>query len=340
MSSLGYRSPQDYQESINLAQSTKNVSLLLALLIALAISSVILLVGVSLPDGNSTFGALQNFGHFLLFALLGWAVLLIVDALLKDRVRAVLVSGVALFALGLGVELIQSGLDGRDASLFDLILDVAGAIFGFLCYFLLFKRGTGTRGSYFVMGITMLVLLGGALVPVVPLVGFDLMRPSLPVVRSFSHPWADRKVEPVGGAEFVRVENQTTGDCCVLQVTFNPAVYSGVIFQEHFAGGAQGWSDFSELNIKVFNSLPDSRQIELRINDRLHNLRYEDRYNGSFLILPGQNELTIPVGLIEEMGSIDPAARRMDIDDITHIQIFANDVETSFTLDLLSIELS
>jgi len=138
-----------------------------------------------------------------------------------------------------------------------------------------------------------------AIKPVVPLIGFDLLRPDYPVIRNFEHRFADQKIEPVGGAIYSTVADSVAGEpssgCCVLQITFATARFSGVIFEEYAAARSGRWSDFESLNIEIFSSLPTTRQIALRINDRLHNNEYSDRY--------------------------------------------ASDVEKPFTLDLLRIEL-
>jgi len=56
--------------------------------------------------------------------------------------------------------------------------------------------------------------------------------------------------------------------------------------------------------------------------------------------LPGFNELSIPLPLIAAMGNAELSGREMDINDVTRIQIFTNKIESSFALDLLSMELN
>lgn len=319
-------------------QSSANTTRSVALLSGLIIGSFVLLVSVALPEGNSTLAAVQNFGHFILFAFLGWTTLPITNRILRENLPlAVCLTGVGLMLLGVGVELFQTGLANRSASVSDFVLDVAGIVAGFLAYALLRFLRQGRIYSGVACGGMLIFIAAFALKPLVPLIGFDLLRPGLPIVRSFDYPFANQKIESVGGATF-EISRGLSTQCCVLRVTFSPARFSGVIFEENgFRAGK--WSEFMSLNIKFFSSLPNTRQISLRIDDRLHNNLYSDRYNGVLSISPGLNELSIPLQHIASMGRADHSGRRMDIDDITRVQIFASEVENPFTLDLLSVEL-
>lgn len=328
--------------SVNLPAASPTRSI--AILAALVIGSLLLLVSFTLPEGNRTWSAIQNFGHFMLFVFLGWVALPIVDGFMRNRIGlSVLLTGTALILLGIGVELIQTGLVNRSASLSDLVLDMLGIVVGFLLYFLVRFYKSGKNSGAVAIGILLVFLTGVAVRPLVPLIGFDLLRAGLPVVRGFDHLFAGQKIEPIGGATFEPVSGSfATGnpaDCCSLRVTFNPARYSGVIFEEDSSMRARNWSDFEVLNIKIFSSLRNTRQITLRINDRLHNNRFEDRYNSPLSISPGLNEIALPLKQITTMGREGASSRLMDIDDVTRIQIFARQVENPFTLDILSIEL-
>jgi len=320
-----------------LTHSEAKISRTILTLAVLAIGSFLLSVSVALPEGNITYSALQNFGHFLLFAFLGWAVLLLTYRLLNQNFwKAIAITSAGLIGLGLAIELFQSTLVSRSASLNDLLLDIAGVVVGFLMFSLPLSWRQRSWLKALAMASAALAILAVTVRPVVPLVGFDLMRPPVPVIRSFDHLFSGYKIEINGGARYSRVATGEPPRCCALRMVFSTAQYSGVIFHERSAR----WRDYSNLSIKIFNSLPKNRQIELRINDGLHNNLYEDRYNGSFTILPGFNELSIPLSLIASMGNAELSGREMDIDDVTRIQIFTNKIESSYALDLLGMELN
>jgi|GEM_PF-2206978 len=314
-----------------------NHTFLAILAIAVLVTGGFLLsVSVALPDGDHTYKAIQNFSHFLLFAFLGWAVLLLAHRLIGLQYwKSVAITAVGLFALGLAIEVFQINLASRDASLADLALDTAGILVGVLLFsmpsFLRLKNKVWAVVAFIVMAVTVAVSMKN----VAPLIGFDLTRPPIPVVRSFNERFSAAKIEGYGGAHFSR-ELSKQQECCVLRMVFEPAQYSGVIFHERSAR----WSDYERLSIKIYSYLPDTRQIILRINDGLHNNLYEDRYNGSFEITPGLNELDVPLSLIVMMGNNDSAGRKMNIDDVTMIQLFTVEIESSFELDLLSVKLN
>ena len=172
--------------------------------------------------------------------------------------------------------------------------------------------------------------------PVIKLVTFDVFRSPLPTIRDFNRPFALEKVESYAGAGLARVilELPDGSSVSALRLLFSKTIYSGVIFHE----SAAKWSVYDSLNIKIFSSLPTSRQIGLRINDRLHNNQYSDRYNASFSVSPGLNELLVPLASVVNMGKNADSARKMDIDDVSRIQIFSKDVEL-FAIDIVQIEL-
>lgn len=305
-------------------------------LAALLLGSVVLLLTVALPSDNLTSSALQNFGHFALFAILGFLVLRQLRAVFKEQiVRAVLLSTVCLVLLGLMVEWIQTGIDGRTASVKDFVLDIGGMLAGYLTYWSRTLWVSGRWRASLTALLMAIVLLFIASRSLLVLVGFDFFRPPLPVVRVFDQPFSHNKLELVGAASTQLAVHGQDGGGKSLRVLFGEAKYSGVIFHED---GGQ-WSQYEVLRIKVFNSLQHNRQIELRIEDRLHNNRYSDRYNRSFSILPGLNELRVPLESLVQMGQGSSPRRELDIDDVSRIQIFASEIEKPFTLDILRIEL-
>ena len=305
---------------------------------ALLVGSFFVLGTVTLPANNLTYSSVQNFGHFVLFAFLGFAVLRSFLGLLHPRwFSALILSTICLAVFGLAIELFQKNMADRTASVGDLVLDVAGIVAGSLVVWIisLFRAGDRWRLSLALLGLLAITLLSAR--SMIGLIGFDVFRSSLPIVRDFHHPFSTSKVETYGGAEFTWVKGERSGEDphTALRVWFTPRDYSGVIFHE---SGAK-WSDYENLSINIFSALPTSRQIELRINDTLHNNRYSDRYNGSFSISPGKNELRIPLISIVAMGENTESQREMDVDDISRIQFFVRNIDEPFALDFVKIEL-
>jgi len=207
-----------------LTLSDAKISRTLLTLVALGIGSFLLSVSVALPDGNLTYSALQNFGHFLLFAFLGWSVLLLTYRLLnQDFLKAVVIAGAGLVGLGLAIELFQSRLVSRSASLNDVLLDIAGAAVGFLMFSLPICWHQRSCLKTLAVALAAIVIAAVAIKPVVPLVGFDLIRPPLPVVRSFDHIFSGYKIETNGGARYSRLVTGEPPQCCALRMVFSTA---------------------------------------------------------------------------------------------------------------------
>ncbi len=300
---------------------------------ALLVSSFIFLVTVALPANNQTYSAFQNFGHFALFTILGFLVLQQLCVLFRQNIMlAVFISAFSLVVLGIAVEWFQSGLASRTASVNDFLLDVGGILCGFLAYWSFRLWRIDLRSGALLLALIVAVSGFCAFKPTLELIGFDMSRPAMPVVRGFDHPFSVAKLDSVGNAliERVIVEGGSA-----LRVVFGAEQYSGVVFYE----SSLEWSRYDNLRLNIFNRMPDTRQIELRINDRLHNNLYKDRYNASFAITPGLNSIEIPLQSVIQMGEAESSGRKMNIDDISQIQLFAAKSENSFAVDVLRIEL-
>ena len=310
--------------------------------VCLIVAGFVLLMTVTLPSDNLTHTSLQNSGHFVLFALLGYAVLQqFLKILEPDIVKSVLLSAVCLIAMGLVVELLQAGMISRSASKADFMLDIAGISAGFTLYLVIRLAGKGKVLLALLISCVVIPASVVVLAPTLYLFGFDLFRAQLPTVRDFHHPFSLAKIESQGAAEFERVtgkfvsEYGETENYQALRVGFNTALYSGVIFHESPAN----WSDYTGLRLKIFNSMQSVRHIELRINDSLHNNLYEDRYNTALSVEPGMNLVEVPLELIENMGSGGDAKRVMDINAVSRIQLFTSGSEESFSVDVVLVEL-
>ncbi|MCD4722573.1 MAG: hypothetical protein K8S13_22355 [Desulfobacula sp.] len=55
------------------------------------------------------------------------------------------------------------------------------------------------------------------------------------------------------------------------------------------------WREYQTLCFEVYNPAPDMVKLVLRIDDKKKALEYSDRYNKSFMIIPGANTLNIPL---------------------------------------------
>jgi hypothetical protein len=79
------------------------------------------------------------------------------------------------------------------------------------------------------------------------------------------------------------------------------------------------WKDFSTVKFNVFFPDTDSLRLTCRMHDNIHNNQYKDRFNKSFFIKNGWNEISI---YLEEVINA-PVDRQMDITEMKNFALFA-----------------
>ncbi len=102
-----------------------------------------------------------------------------------------------------------------------------------------------------------------------------------------------------------------------LKAQLTSAIYSAIVLN-HFPGD---WQEFRYLNLSIFNPSSDLLQIHCRIHDARDSKNTQssyDRFNGYYTLLPGWNDIEIPLEDIETA----PNNRKMDLGDIRGIGIF------------------
>ena len=95
------------------------------------------------------------------------------------------------------------------------------------------------------------------------------------------------------------------------------------------------WREFQLLTFDVYSPLDTTISLNVRVDDSLHNGDYSDRYNGSFDILPGGNQIMISLSEVEPA----PYLREMDMSAIRALHIFIADSNDDLVLYLDNIRL-
>ena len=125
-------------------------------------------------------------------------------------------------------------------------------------------------------------------------------------------------------------EHATHGLRC-LRMELYSSPYPGVppIFKDN------DWSRFRALAFDVYN--PEEKEIKLsvRIDDKKDYPEYEDRYNRSFVLRKGANQIEIPIGGLVTSGTM----RRLDVRTIYRVIIFVVDPPVKRVLHLDYIRL-
>lgn len=285
---------------------------------------------------------IQNTGHIFAFGLL---VLLALTFIRSTGIAAsnvpqgYLLAFAVCLAAGIGVELVQF-VTGGDADPVDVLRDALGIISFLGFYTVLDPRLTQhwkRKGDLLRAGVAIfsLLLLLVGLLPVISLSTAYLQRDrAFPVLIDFNAEWP---------LEFIRTQDaslstvptpegwQQTGDEQVGRLTLYPARYPGLALIEPVAD----WTGYAYLSFHIYSENPESRTLTLRIHDRQHNWRYDDRFNTKLTVAPGDNAFRVPLAQVRTA----PRNRKMDMKAIVNLMIFAVEPEQSLQFYLSNIRL-
>ncbi|MBN1626088.1 MAG: hypothetical protein JW944_06140 [Deltaproteobacteria bacterium] len=78
------------------------------------------------------------------------------------------------------------------------------------------------------------------------------------------------------------------------------------------------WRAYESLNLDIYNPEEKEMKIVVRIDDRGDAPDYDDRYNHSFVLMPGSNRINIPLNTLVTSGT----KRNLDLKDIQALVIF------------------
>ena len=78
------------------------------------------------------------------------------------------------------------------------------------------------------------------------------------------------------------------------------------------------WSGYKAFCFDVYNPLSEPVNLMLRIDDKKDAYEYNDRYNKSFVLMPGANQVKIPLENLKTSGK----ARLLDLKNICRFLIF------------------
>lgn len=285
---------------------------------------IFLFVGGPGADSLRSLRAVWNVGHVVCFALWGFGYLRWRrNSWLRSFAEVLLLS----FCLGGMTELIQSQI-GRDASLDDLWHDVVGGTLGWLLYL------GGLRSDRIwlprLSRIFAVLLILWFLVPVVR-VGIDdfIAWQQFPLLSGFETPLEASRWS--GSAQRkISVEHVFEGTAA-LRVRFGTQRYSGIALSDF----PRNWEPYSALTLKVFMEDQSDFMLYLRVHDRQHNNEYSDRYNTSFKIHPGWNDLTVS---LEDVAH-GPRTRLMDLTQVAGLVLFVGKLSVPRTVYIDAVSL-
>lgn len=291
------------------------------------IALLLLLEKLQLPDNTRLCREIQNAGHAVFFGILSLLLLGLSIRFpgteIKKRYWHYLISLVLTAILGAISEYAQIA-GPRDADLWDLVRDIAGAV-AFLGFYMVFDkqmaiiwRKWGRKIGFMVLAGALLAILA-TFTPVALWGGAYLHRNrAFPAILGFESFW-ERKFLKLQDTQLAIVSpphgwKANQGDS-VGELTFQPSTYPGFVIEEPYPN----WVDYKFLSFEVYSELETTINISLRIDDIHHNGLYDDRFTRIFAINPGVNEIVVSLNDVKYA----PARRTMNMSAISAFYLYA-----------------
>jgi VanZ family protein len=296
-----------------------------ALAFGIVVVLVIVLQVVSLPEETRLWKEAFNFGHVLLFGALSilalWASTEIFHDGLRERYQHYLVALTVSVVVGAGTEILQRWVP-RDANLADFARNVAGAVCFLGIYGARDARATEqwsaigrTVKNTVIVGVT-ITLMATAMPFVIWAVAYVHRDHVFPEIVSFASPWSRLFVDLKSATLTMTSPPSgwtTAKDEQVAKLTLDIDSYPGFEVKEPYSD----WSGYKLLRFVVYAD--KSVELVLRVNDRMHDNDYDDRYNHTLRVQPGANSYAISIDDIRH----GPKHRELDTKDIAAVMLFA-----------------
>jgi len=308
----------------------RRIGLWLALA-AFAGLSLLLVFGSDEAIPGRSFRALWNLGHVAYFALISLLLLQLPGLKRAGRGRRWgLLLAVTLLLGGL-IEYLQLGT-ARTADWMDLLRNFGGTLLVLAFWPGVRPRRPLLRG---LCGLLALAWLAWAAWPLATALQDErAARRQFPVLADFTAPFELDRWGGDAGRRIVADPALASGP--LLQLALQPRDYSGAGLKWLPAD----WRGYRRLRIRLYLPGEEPLGLTLRIHDRAHErgpraYAFSDRFNRSFRLRPGWNELLIPLGDIRAA----PARRAMDLSQIADLSLFAAGLKQPRLLYLQRIEL-
>lgn len=306
---------------------------------ALGIIALMLFLVFGRPP-NDAYGWRTAFdtGHVPLFGICALLMLRIIRVMRGsgEPERAdFLIALLAMAVLGLAAEASQVLQPGRHADFGDAVQNLTGAL-GFIAIAASLRPGLwqalgpdGTVAARLVLACAALAL-ALALMPLFNAAwSYHQRSERFPVVADLTAGW-QKPFLSIGRAELASVpappEWQEMAGEEVAQLTFLDMPWPGVMVREPF----RDWSGYASLRFQAWSELEAPVEVFLRVEDARRNRAHPDRFNGSFIVVPGLNDFEVSLETI----AAGPRERRLDLADISQFGLFSRRPGASFELYL------
>mgnify|MGYP001344817107 CR=1 FL=1 len=153
----------------------------------------------------------------------------------------------------------------------------------------------------------------------------------LPTIADFEEASGVQLWQPPGRATMRVSSKHSRRGARSLMVETTPGTWSGVGVH----CGRTSWSGYHALVTELFSAAAEPFTLGVRIDDARSNPGYEERFNGSVVIYPGWNTISIPTAEI----AAGPKNGRLDMETIRRMVLFVGPEEPSrlFFVDDISL---
>ena len=290
---------------------------------------IVSLLFMPMAAGNLWWREVFNSGHTILFLFISYILYFRLSATFRFKNSAViyLIVLVACLLLGIVIEVLQ-GLLQRETSVDDLYRNFYGIMSGLGLVSL--RRQKVLRNKILAVMFSLGFLLPGSCSLFQISWHYIQRANALPVILDFNAQWSDSFVR-FNRAE-MEISSGKAGDKDRLfRIRFETGNFPGIDVIEP----APDWSAYRNLRFKVVSGSENNTNLFLRIHDKNHDDRYQDRFNQGLIIHPGLNEIVIPLADIEK----GPVKRDLDLTNIAGLILFLSKVERPQLLEMSNIYL-
>jgi VanZ family protein len=274
------------------------------------------LLGTNLPGKYQLIYALQDSGHYLIFALLSLTALWPYRKNKESPIWQVMLS---CLIFGLSIEAVQH-LIGRDPSLYDALMDLLGITAGTILYSGIIRRSLSPHLSIVIL---LALTLTAFSLPIYWFTVYQVRAAQFPRLIDPGNFFSRALIEGSNGGEVRHIEvpkdwlmpADSDFDSCA-NVSLLEGRWPGLKVQEPEAD----WRGYEKLELNIYSEQSIDLPLVLRIHDQNHNRQFDDRYNRRLLVHPGYNTISLPLSEIEQA----PKARPMDLSDISEVMIYAS----------------
>lgn len=286
---------------------------------------------IDFGDSSQLIGLMGDAVHVPLFALMAGAIHLFLSQHDFSREARLVVAALLSIVLAFAIELLQPYF-GRSQSNVDLENGVIGSLIG-ACGIALYPARTRLAVGGFATAAVIAVL--GALLPAwTEWRALQLQHAQFPLLADFEKPLELTMWSPIWDADpseqLALSTSRSKNGKHSLKVITVPGRSSGVVFRLN----EMAWRRDAVLELSVFNP-GKPFELELRVDDYQDCSKFDRRFNRSFHLAAGWNELALPVAEIE----LTPSGRPLQIQRLDRILLFTapSPLRRAFYLDHLRL---